>query len=342
MRAFFYLLAVCAAICVAARADEITMKNGDRLTGTIVKSDSKELVLKTDYAGEITMKWDAVQQATSSGAVFVTSKSGQVLNGTVQMSGSDVQVQSSETGRTTLARDAVAAIRSPEEQRVFQTWSGGVDLGLSLARGNSEVSNFALAANADRTTLRDKTTAFVTSLVAKNKLNGISQTTANAIRGGLRYDYNLGSRTFVFAFTDLEHDRFQRLDLRNVLGGGLGAHVIKTERTTLDLDAGASFDQEFFTGLTRRSGEALFGDQLTFKLSNATALTQQFTVFPNLSDLGQYRLAFDLGAVTKLSRYLGWQIGLSERYISNPIPGTLGNDLLLSTGLRVVFGGTKL
>ena len=86
----------------------------------------------------------------------------------------------------------------------------------------------------------------------------------------------------------------------------------------------------------------MFGDQLTFKLSNATSLTQQFTVFPNLSDPGQYRLAFDLGAVTKLSRFLGWQIGLSERYISNPIPGTLGNDLLLSTGLRVVFGGTKL
>src|SRR6266480_4183241 len=95
MRAFFYVLAVCTAICVAACADEITMKNGDRLTGTIVKSDSKELVLKTDYAGDITLKWDAVQQATSSAPVFVTSKSGQVLNGTVQMSGRDVQVQSS-------------------------------------------------------------------------------------------------------------------------------------------------------------------------------------------------------------------------------------------------------
>jgi hypothetical protein len=37
----------------AAFADQITLSNGDRLTGTVLKSDGKELVLKTDYAGEI-------------------------------------------------------------------------------------------------------------------------------------------------------------------------------------------------------------------------------------------------------------------------------------------------
>ena len=36
-------------------ADQITLKNGDRLTGTVVKSDGKELVLHTDAAGDVTL-----------------------------------------------------------------------------------------------------------------------------------------------------------------------------------------------------------------------------------------------------------------------------------------------
>ena len=35
-------------------ADQVTLKNGDRLTGTVVKSDGKTLVLHTDAAGDVT------------------------------------------------------------------------------------------------------------------------------------------------------------------------------------------------------------------------------------------------------------------------------------------------
>lgn len=35
-------------------ADEVTLKNGDRLTGTIVSSDTKTLVIKTEAAGVVT------------------------------------------------------------------------------------------------------------------------------------------------------------------------------------------------------------------------------------------------------------------------------------------------
>jgi len=38
-----------------AFADQVILKNGDRLSGTIVKSDDKNLVLKADYAGEVTI-----------------------------------------------------------------------------------------------------------------------------------------------------------------------------------------------------------------------------------------------------------------------------------------------
>lgn len=336
------LVSFFALLSLTAVADQIVMKNGDHFSGTIIQSDGKTLTFKTDYADSITVKWDAVEQVSSDKPVYVTSQAGQVLNGTVQMQSGSVDIQSAETGKVTLSRDNVAVIRSPEEQRVAQGWSGGVDLALSMARGNSAVTNFTTGATADRTTLKDKTSVYFNSLFSRDRINGVTMTTASALRGGIRFDYNVSSRAFAFAFTDLEHDRFQLLDLRNVIGGGLGYHAVKTEQTTLDLNAGASLDQEFFTTFHRRSAEGLAGDEFTYKLSSGTLIKQRFTFFPNLTDAGQYRLLFDLEAVTKVNNWLGWQFGVSDRYLSNPVLGTKPNDLLVSSGLRFVFGGRKL
>ena len=38
-----------------ALADQITLKNGDRLTGKIVKSDGGKLVIKTQLLGDVTV-----------------------------------------------------------------------------------------------------------------------------------------------------------------------------------------------------------------------------------------------------------------------------------------------
>src|SRR5581483_7263651 len=67
-------------------ADQVLLANGDRLTGTIIKSDDKELTLKTDYAGEVKIQWSAVSGLTSPEALHVRTKAGQTLVGPVTSS----------------------------------------------------------------------------------------------------------------------------------------------------------------------------------------------------------------------------------------------------------------
>jgi hypothetical protein len=78
LRLFAWLL-----LAFTVRADTVVVQNGDRLTGTIVKSDGKELTLKTDAAntpapqeGIITLKWPAVRQIISSGPLYVVTPQG--------------------------------------------------------------------------------------------------------------------------------------------------------------------------------------------------------------------------------------------------------------------------
>jgi putative salt-induced outer membrane protein YdiY len=179
--------------------------------------------------------------------------------------------------------------------------------------------------------------------LAQNSTTGDTETTANAIRGGSRYELNVSDRLFTFGFIDLEFDEFQNLDLRNVLGGGMGWHVKQTERTVFDVFAGGSFNQEFFSGdITRRSAELVVGEELNYKLSDRLNWSERLVFYPNLSEGGEYRLQFDTALVTQLYHWVGWQISLSNRFLTNPIPGIKKNDLLLTTGLRFNFGRENL
>ena len=339
----------------SANADQVTLKNGDRLTGTIVKSDGKTLLLKTDAAGEVTLKWDAVSAIASSGPLNLQLKDGQVASGNVTTDDGKFEVATPNRGQVAAPLDAVVAIRNSEEQtaydrslhpRLTDFWSALLDTGLSETRGNSALLAFNLSGKAARVTTRNKLSLYATSVYATDNTTPPGRTTANSIQGGARFDYNLTPRLFAFALADFAYDEFQHLDLRSVLGGGLGLHVIKTTNTTFDVFAGGDYDREKFspnpplvlTNTTRNVAEIDAGEELSWKLNNRVSFDERLSAFPNMSDLGQYRLQFDATAATKLKAWLSWQVTVSDRYLSNPLPGLKSNDELLSTGLRLSFG----
>lgn len=322
----------------AGYADQVTLVNGDHISGTIKSSDDTSLVIKTDYAGELTVKWSAIKSVSSDQPLYVTSRDGRVLVGKVSTTDDKIAVATSADGNVFVGKEAVKTMRSESAQHEYGAWGGYIDSGLSLSRGNSDTTNFTLGSSAVRATEASKTSLFATSLFSKSTILGVSTTTASAINAGARYDRNISARTFAFVFTNFDHDRFQDLDLRNVIGGGLGYHAIKTPATTLDLSGGVTFNQEWFTTLTRRSAEVVVGEALDHKLTGAVSLHERLDFYPNVTDLGQYRVVFDTAAITKMGKFLSWQVDVSDRYISNPLFGLKGNDLLLTTGVRVTFG----
>jgi hypothetical protein len=335
----------------ALRADQITMRNGDRLTGSILKLDGKNLVFKSEYAGNVTLPWEGLASLTSSSPVYVGLDGGQLVAGTVSLRDDRLEVQSQQAGTVAAQRAAIQSLRSEAEQKAYEAeveryrspriidlWTGYVDLGLSESQGNARTSNVATAAIATRTTSRDKIGVHFTSLYASNKTTGVSIVTANALRGGIDYNLNVTPRLFAFGLTDLEFDEFQNLDLRFSPAGGLGYHAWKRDKNYLDLAAGAALNREFFsTGLNRTSGEALLGEELGYVLSTRVTTRQKLTLFPNMTRRGEYRLNFDWSTSTALWKWLAWQFTVSDRLLSNPVPGRQKNDLLFTTGFRLTF-----
>jgi putative salt-induced outer membrane protein YdiY len=333
-------------------ADQVTMKNGDRLSGSIVKYDGKNLVVKSQFAGEVTIPWDAVTLINSSDPLSVGLKDGQVVVGTVTtVQEGGIQIATRDAGTVSTTRDKIDFVRSKAEQaaydadidhfrhpRLVDLWTGTLDLGYSLSRGNSDTDNFTLNANATRATSRDKIAVYYTQIYASNKTNGVKETSANAKRGGIAYSLDFTPRWFVFGAVDLENDQFQNLDLRFAPAGGVGYHIIKSETTQFDAMVGGSLNREFFTtGLNRTSGEIVLGETLNHKFNNVTTLAEKFAFYPNLSYTGNYRMNFDMTVVTAIRKWFGWQFTVSDRYLSNPDEGRKKNDILFATGFRLTF-----
>ena len=330
-----------------AWADQVVMKNGDRVTGTILKQDGKAITVKTDSFGIVTAPWDQVASLKSDQPVNVVLKDGKTLVGTVAPGEGEIEVTTRDT-KVNVNPGEVSTIRNADEQKAYermlspgllQLWSGGGSLGWAGTNGNAKTLTFTTAFNAARMTNTDKTSIYFNLIKASALINGQSASTAQAVRGGIGYDHNVSPRLFVNVFNDYEYDRFQNLDLRFVVGGGFGFHAVKTERSILDVLGGVDYNRSSFsTPLTRNSAEAFWGDEYSLKLTGTSSLVQSFRMFNDLSDTGAYRMNVDLGVATKVRKWLSWNVALSDRYLSNPVPGRKTNDWLYTTGLGLTFG----
>jgi len=341
---------------LAANAEQVTLKNGDKITGTVVKSDGKTLLFKTEYAGDLSISWAAIQDLSSDKKLFVATPDQKLVSGTVTTQDADLVITTAQGG-VRVPKASAALIRSEGEQAAYEAslhpalnrnWAGGLNLGFALARGNSETQNLNLGFNAVRPTSHDKITLYANSIYSTNdKLTGSARTTANAILGGLRYDHNLAPRVFAFGAGDFQTDDLQHLDLRSILGGGLGLHAIKSTATTLDFLGGIDYTRESYSAdplaatptlaVTNTFLGASVGDDFSHKLGSASLFTQRFNYYPNLNSGGGYRTALDLGFTAKLNSWLGWQLGFTDRYTSNVVGDNKNNDTLFTTGLALTF-----
>ena len=358
----FVALIMFLGLASAAFADQITLKNGDHLTGTIVKSDGKTLVLHTEFAGDVTLQFAAITQITTDKALHVALKNGQTVVGPITTSDGNLEVAGKSGAPVEAPKDSVVAIRNDADQLAYekalhpnllQGWNGGANVGFSLTRGNSQTENLSLAFTAARTTKNDKISLYTNAVYGTNQL-ATPSTTANTEAGGIRYDRNINPRMFAFVGVDLMSNALQELDLRQVFTGGLGLHAVKSDRTTLDFLAGINYTHETYSngpevvpvtapptfvsyGVTNKFAALTLGQELTHKLGKSTLLNEKLYFYPDLSQTGNYRGTFDLGLVTKISKWLGWQNAFSDIYVSNPPEGAKKNDIVLTTGLNFTF-----
>ncbi len=345
-------LCVCLLLAVpSANADTVVLKNGDRLTGTAIKLEGGKLSLKTAYADVIAISFDQVESLSVEQPMILTRATGLASFSKMERTDSGLVFTSSK-GSATLAPATVTTMRTADDEKAYEAslhpnwghaWTGAANVSLALARGNADTSTFGAGVSAVRTTPGDKTSLDLSTIYSTNA-NATPSTSAKETDGGARYDRNVGPRIFFFGTGDFSTNALQNLDLRSIVGGGIGYHALKVPRQTLDLSAGLVWTHEHYSPLiaggaaTINSFAALdVGEQYALKFGKNSSLTEQAFVYPNMSDTSRYQLAAGSTFSTKLASILSWQTSFTDQYTSFPPAGKLDNDLILTTGLGIAF-----
>jgi len=128
------LLSLLLSVTLSALADQVSLKNGDRLTGAVVRSDGKTLALHTDYAGDVTISFNVIQSIESNAPLHLQFQGGRNAVGTVTTSDGNLRV-ASKTGETVEGPiSGVTSVRNEAEQSAYEKsqhpglleqWKGG-------------------------------------------------------------------------------------------------------------------------------------------------------------------------------------------------------------------------
>jgi putative salt-induced outer membrane protein YdiY len=335
-----------------ANADVVTLKNGDRVTGTLVDVKGGNLDFKSDILGALTIPLAKITSLTSDKPAALVEKNHESLKGQVALQPSgDWQVTANDQTQTIAAGSVDFVMPADDYQKLevstakpWDNWKGNASLGYSLQRGNQETNNFTTTINAVRERpetpdfQRHWRTNFDLTTLVSNSEQADAFVASHTLSTDVRPQYLFTPNNFVFGLVQFDHISTQGLYWRQTYGGGYGRDVIKNARTTFSLIGGMTFVHEkFFTGDWDQSAEALVGEKLGYQISKRVRLDHDVNFYPNLTYSGQYRFDTATTISAKLAGKFSLNSGVIDLYLSNPPAGNKKNDVTFTTGIGYSF-----
>jgi len=314
-------------LCGFAKADEVHLKDGSLVRGTVSSISDGVAEVKTDFAGVLRIPLDKIGGITTETAQTVTLKAGGVFTGRMQFSDGQQQVLE-KGGPATVDFSGLAKARpvpAPGAPKTPAVWKGRVEIGLNGSEGNSDQFDALAGLTVTRVDLRDRLTL---SLRGHYQEADAVRTKSEAV-GAARFERDLSPRLFAFTRLELEYDEFENLDLRSTLAGGLGYFLIRSPQQDLKIRGGLAYQhEEFGDGSSDDKPLAEAGYDYRLDVRRWLRYNSTFSYFVDPGRVDDWRLTAENSAEFPLSNTIGWKLrlGLRNQYDAEPLPGIEGLD----------------
>jgi putative salt-induced outer membrane protein YdiY len=331
-RLWLTVLTVCAAPA-ACPADEVRLKNGDRITGTVVEASGGKLKVSTAAAGDLTVDMKEVQTFSTDEPVEIRMKDGTVVRTRVGPSESAGAVNAGGETDVTLASIKSVSSKGPR-------WTGAVVVGGLLTRGNSNTESLNVAVEASRRGRDDRISAnagYTYSRQADPNGPGKTTTADNWFAAG-KYDYYFTEKFYGFAALRVEHDTIAQLDVRVTPSVGVGYQWVESPDFNFATEAGLAWVYEdYATGGTDDHVAARLAYHVDKNYNDKVSLRHNLEYLPSLEDLSDFNLNADGGIRTTLTKTMFAELKVEWRYDATPAPDAHKNDLRYLLGVGWTF-----
>ncbi|NLZ05105.1 MAG: DUF481 domain-containing protein [Phycisphaerae bacterium] len=339
-----YRTLILAAICLGllsavVQADELYLKNGDRLTGTLVKLTEGKLVFKADAAGEVTVALADVLTFSTTAPAEVHLNDGTVLNQPVMAA--EAGTFAIDTGTALRAQtfrlSDLASMNPPPKPPV--KWTGSISAGVTATSGNTSTEAVNANISVARRSEKDRTTASANYARGKQEDpdSGEERTTEDWWRAKAQYDYFFSKKFFGFINGSYEKDAIAELDRRVVLGGGAGYQWIESPRTNFSTSLGLASLYEKFDNETDSNSElsAQAGYNFDHQLNDSVKFLHDLTYYPALEKFSDYYLTTTAEIRASLTKSMFASFKTIFNYDATPAEGRSSTDVkyLFSVGM---------
>jgi len=318
-----------------ALADQVTMANGDVITGEILTLKEGKLTIKTPYNEALEIAWGSIEKIRSEKPVEVVLKDDTRLQGTLQVSEEGVlQVVTESAGPVAIGEMVlITDINPPVAPAV--TYHGNLEAGVSYLTGNSETASGNLSGLFVARSKRQRFTLRANWNYAEND----KVVNARNAGGSLKYDFFVTQKFYAYANTLFLYDPFQDLDLRSTIGGGCGYQFWDDVRKKLSFELGISYvDQNYRIA----EDDAYAGGRWSIDFSY-WLIKEKIKLFHfeegyfSLEDFKDMNLITEQGVRFMVLKDFYSSIQVNVSYDNEPSPGFKSTDTALIFGLGYHF-----
>ena len=320
--------------------DWIQLKSGEWLRGRLYGMQNRKLDFESDELDDLVFDWKDIHQVVAPQALVSYGDRDSVW-GWLRVDRETVTVTGEDEIKFPRYDLVGIAHGMPRE---LDYWSGRLNLGVNLRAGNTEQADVVTKIKLERRTPR--THLKLEYFGNYSEVSGVE--TVNNQRAVETFDYFLTRRLFVgVPYTEYYSDRFQNIERRVTIGGGMGYYLIDRPKTEWQVFAGPAFQRIRFetvqAGEPRERSTPALVIQSTFEtdLTKRTDLELTYQAIRVNEDSGGLNQHGDITLEIDLTRRLDLDISFIWDHIEKPQASSAGDvpkqddfRLNLSLGLK--------
>lgn len=322
-------LSLCLGVVSPVLGDVLEMKNGDRLSGEVLKFEKGILSLKTDYAQRIEVRSEAIAAIHVDRPVELQLKGGARLQGALTGQGESLQLSANEQVKVPWTAVSTFTI-APSEV----IWSGNLYGGATHQTGNVDL----LRVNFGGDMLRKSRARRLGFSFLYNYAEENSSSTSRDVYGALRYDRFVSRWFFSYLHAEVFRDTYRDLNLRVIAGPGFGYQFMEDDRSSLSLGAGLSWVfEDRFRERDRQGVRARLGGEFRQQLLEGLHFAENFAFYPSSVRSRGHALRNEASLISRI--YGPWSLRLTNLYEreQDPSEGVSRDDVKSSLNLQYSF-----
>lgn len=232
----------------STQADELLMKNGSVIIGTLVSAERDQVVFNTPFAGKITVKQENIERISTEEPVTVLMNDGTLYKESQIVSTEEAMLVKKEGEKSMVLKTEEIDMVNPEPWKLGEgyKWTGRAMVAVEFERGNSDTDLWEFDLDSVWRSLIDRYTVEF-DLENETKNGNKTEENWNLLT---KYDRFLGSEpntpNYWGVKGEFEHDRIADLDLRSKVGPYLGRQFFDTDRLRLQAELGPVYVDEKF------------------------------------------------------------------------------------------------